>query len=368
MFPILSIYETPISKVSIGDLLLLIIFPFVSLKYVVGVSDSINRIQVSVLVFVIYILVAFGVQLLSGYPAEFISTMRYVFFLLVLVFGFDYFDSEKGLKYITIISIIVSIWLTCQFVTFYFFSYILPWKLPFLPVIDNLFVEVVNEPYFMQYYRPTSVFYEPTHFVQYIIVALVANVVIPKYASYKTRLIFVSAILMSASSLGFLSLILIFLYKIFFINGFRIKPIYVIIFFFLLLLLVPLMSEIEYFSFIITRVFDTETGGLGPAVGYRFNSLELLLSNNDQVKWIFGSGRGSEKAYFTGVFYLLNSIGLIGLFLYFWLIFNVAKSSDGFGKMLIVVVFLLSFGSELVANYGLLFYLPFCRYVEKNNS
>lgn len=362
LFPILAIYETPISKVSIGDLALLILLPFLLLKYIVGVSDSLSRPQVSVLIFSIYILLSFAVQSISGYPAELISTLRFIFFLLVFVAGYDYFDTAKAIERLSIVSVIVSVWVICQFISFYFFTIILPWKLPILPVIDNSFVEIVNEPYFLQYYRPTGVFYEPTHFVQYTLVGLIANLTIKKRQINFSKYLIITATLMSASSLGLISLILVFLYKIFIIDGLKLNPIYVAVTVLLLLLLVPIISEIEYFSFIVTRVFDAESGGLGPAVGYRFNSLENLFNNNDDLKWLFGSGRGSEKEYFTGIFYLLNSIGIIGLLLYFYIIRIVFITSNQFGKMLVIIVFLLSFGSEVVANYGLLFYLPFCKF------
>jgi hypothetical protein len=55
---------------------------------------------------------------------------------------------------------------------------------------------------------------------------------------------------------------------------------------------------------------------------------------------------------------------LIGLILYIAIIVFVVKKSNQFGKMLATIVFILSFGSEIVANYGLLFYIPFCKFDE----
>lgn len=365
LFPILTIYATPVEKVSVGDFALILIFPVVCLKYFVGKVGVFSKVQFTVILFVLYISVAFLIQSLSGFSVEFISTARYIFFLLALIFGYDYFDSKSALKYITVISVAISVWVIFQFVSFYFFTIIIPWNFPYLPVIDNSFIEIVNQPYFLQYYRPTGVFYEPTHFVQYTLIALIANVVVPSFKSVSKRFILIIAIIMSASSLGLIALVLVFLYKVFIVDGLKISPIYIFLFLALLIGIIPLLSSIEYFSFIVTRVIDIETGGLGPAFGYRFNSLKELFTNTDIIKWFFGSGRGSEDAYFTGIFYLLNSIGLIGLVLYFYIIVTIVNGTNQFGKMLAIIVFLLSFGSEIVANYGLLFYIPFCKFDEE---
>ncbi|MEM6190613.1 hypothetical protein [Shewanella scandinavica] len=362
LFPILAIYASPIAKVSIGDIALFLTLPVVCLRYFFGRKSVFSKVQFTVILFVLYIAVAFLIQIFSDFPVEFISTARYIFFLLVLIFGYDYFDSKSALKYITAISVVLSVWVMFQFISFYFFTIIIPWNIPFLPVIDNKFIEVVNEPYFLQYYRPTGVFYEPTHFVQYTLIALIANVVVPSFRSASKRFILIMAIIMSASSLGLIALILVFLYKVFIVDGLKISPIYILLFLALLIVITPLLSSIEYFSFIVTRVIDVESGGLGPAFGYRFDSLKELFTNTDIIKWLFGTGRGSEDAYFTGIFYLLNSIGLIGLILYFAIIVCIVRKSNQFGKMLAIIVFLLSFGSEIVANYGLLFYIPFCKF------
>ena len=364
-FPLLSIYETFVPRLSYADFFLVffvIIFIFLILTFF-KVKQLMFFLSFTVFLFVV--LIFYFVQLYYKFQVEFLSTIRYLLYILTTILGYRYFDKVLALKLLRYFTLFLSFIVVSQFTTFYFFGYIIPWNIPYIPVVDNSFIEHVNSEHFLQFYRPTGLFYEPTHFAQYAIVYLIYIFTSEHLSPNSTKKYFfdkfliITAILLCASSLGFVALLLIIIIKYIFLNK-RFFSLFNIIFLTLgVLVLSYLLYTIDYFSFIISRVYDFENFQFGPAFGYRFDSVFSLIYESDIYKLLVGSGRGSEDVYFTGVFYIINSIGLIGLFMYFIVMFAVYKSSDLFGKYLISVVFLLSFGSEFVANFGLMFYTLF---------
>ena len=74
---------------------------------------------------------------------------------------------------------------------------------------------------------------------------------------------------------------------------------------------------------------------------------------------MFGRGRSSEEVYFTGLFYFLNANGILGVLIYILLMLLLIKKSKQMGRLLLVLVLLISIGSEFVANFGILFYFAF---------
>jgi hypothetical protein len=263
----------------------------------------------------------------------------------------------------------VSFYVIIQFISFFFFSYILPWKIPGLPLVDPKFAEG-GDGFFSMFYRPTGIFLEPTHFAQYAMVSVCYYLVSNIYQSGKIYKAFLPTlgILVSASSLGFIALLILYSYWIWKKLIVRLdlkKLIFILSFCFISVIL---LGQIDYFRFIIERVVGVEGESFGAAFGYRFNSIEYFFSSNFSLQdFLIGRGRSSEDVYFTGLFYFLNANGIFGVLFYFLLMISLIKNSRSMGSFLLVLVFLISVGSELVANFGILFYLAFA-VTEKKNS
>ncbi len=366
LFPLLSIYETPIERLSYADFLLAFSMLLFALYYSIKRKIIVNGAIKACLLYFALILIFYISQLINSYKVEFISTIRYCLFIFAIVAGYRFFNKEKALNILRVVTIIACLLVVIQFFSFYFFKLIVPWNIPYLPVIDSSFIDAGDDAHFLKFYRPTGFFYEPTHFSQFAIVYLIyltANVhavgAVESSSDKYVKFLIIAAIIMSASSLGFISLILIWSYNFFFLRKEKLTARFYFLILGLFLLVVYLFMTVDYFSFIVTRVYDFENNQLGPAFGYRFNSLVHLFETEDSYKFLFGSGRGSEEHYFTGVFYLINSIGILGLLAYLFLLIAVFLNADVFGRMLVVIVFLVSFGSEFVANFGLMFYVLF---------
>lgn len=359
-FPILSIYVTFIPNLSIADLLLsIIVFPLITIS--IPKKINIRKSLWPIYLFFFYILFTLLIQIFNSTGVGVFSTIRYLIYLLAIPLCFRFFDFRIGIKIINKVTNLVSIYVILQFVTFFFFSYILPWKIPGLPLVDPKFAEA-GDQFFFIFYRPTGIFLEPTHFAQFALVSLCYYFTQNIYDSgsiYKVILPTLG-ILASASSLGFFAIIILFGFWTW--NKFVIKFNFtrLIILTSIILLALIYISQIDYFRFIFERVFGGEGESFGAAFGYRFNSVEYFLNTKLSIlDWLIGKGRSSEDVYFTGLFYFLNANGIIGVIIYILLMIYIIKNSLHMGSTLLVLALLLSTGSEFVANFGILFYMAF---------
>jgi len=328
-----------------------------------------NKKTAPVLFFIYYISVTLLIQLALHTDVGLLSTIRYVLFLVFLLLAFRYFDFKLGIKTLKITTLLISVYVIIQFLYFFILNRTLPWYIPFLKVMDNSFILKEQSEYYLTFYRPTGIFLEPTHFAQYCVVYLVYLL----FSNIKEKikvvevLIITAAIIASGSSLGLI--FIVFVFTLWFIvkqwNG--ISPIKLMVTLISVVIAIFMIFKLDYFQNTINRMI-TENGFNGAAVGYRFDSLSLFIQEDfSLLQWFIGSGRGSEEAYLTGIFYLLYTNGFLGLLLYFLICFSAMKNSDMFGKVMVISTLILSIGSEFVGNFGILFYFSFIygiRYVE----
>ena len=360
-FPILSVYETFIPRLSYGDAILLLLFPVFIMRLMKNGFIKINRSKSIIFIFLLYLLVTFLIQIMLNTGVEFLSTIRYILYLFYLLISFENFDFEYGIKVIEKLTLIISVYVIIQFATYILFSRTLPWYISASSVIDQNFIIIESRDYYLTFYRPTGVFMEPTHFAQFTVVYLTYILLaqIDKKTEYFKALLVTFAVLASGSSLGLIFLIVV--WGLWFIlkqkNKFSATKIVLLVIAFALM--IPLMFSIEYFENIISRMIVDKSFS-GAAVGYRFSSLEYFKTADIPIiNWLVGFGRGTEKKYFTGIFYFLANNGIIGLLIYLTIIIDTFIHYSKYGRWLTLIVFILSIGSEFIANFGVLFYLSF---------
>lgn len=360
MFPVLSVYSTPIYRVSVADFFLLVIGIFIIIDFFYRRKKIYKR-DMPIIVLMIYIFFTFILQFYSNTGVEIFSTLRYILYILILIIGRDYFNFNYGIKLLKYTTLTISVYVILQFLVFKLFNVTLPSFISLFPIMDNNFLEIQNSSYYLEFYRPTGIFLEPSHFAQFCVVYLIyltnSNVEKRKYTQI---IIIIFAILCSGSSIGFIVLILIFgmNFMKYFIRGISLKKFLISII--AILIVGIIIYKVPYFSKIITRM-QSETGEFnGAAVQYRFKSLELLLNDGRDFSYkLIGLGRGSENVYYTGIFYILNAHGIIGVGLYVLMALFAWVKNIKFNSDLILVVFILSIGSEYIVNFGILFYMMF---------
>ena len=85
----------------------------------------------------------------------------------------------------------------------------------------------------------------------------------------------------------------------------------------------------------------------------------MAQSYKDTNFLLIGKGRSTEQGYLTGLFYLINAHGMIGLLLFVWYILSSFFSKNSGGKVFIITIILLAIGSEYIVNFGILYYMSF---------
>lgn len=365
IYPILSIYATPIENLSIADFLLV----FLSIALTIRLLNHPKRISIETkkinyvfLLFFFYILLSFIVQLLLKTGVGFLSTFRYLLYLYALIVFTKLFDFSLAVKILGFFVIASSIYVIIQFIALRFFSIVLPWHISFLKVIDQSFDQLVSSAYYLEYHRPTGFFYEPTHFSQYCLTYICYLLFVSKNKSKWLWIVVVSiAILCCGSSAGLFMLAIafaLFIFESLFEKRKLLQTTFIIA---ISLIGLFLVATIPYFSTIVNRVF-TNGGFSGAAVGYRFDSIKTLFDGSRTLtQLLFGTGRGTENGhYFTAIFYIINAHGFIGLFIYvliFIVTFICCKSK--YVRNALILIFVVSIGSEMICNFGVLTYFSF---------
>ena len=361
IYPILSIYATFIDGLSVADLLL--VFLSIALTVETLAKNRLfkgNNSQMLGL-FLFYIVFSYIFQTIAGTGVSFLSTARYALYIYCLI-SFTYlFDFTFGIKVLGFFVLASSFYLIIQFIALKLFSVALPWHLPF-KVIDQSFDLLANSSYYLDYHRPTGFFYEPTHFSQYCLVYLTYLLFVDKTKRKWIKIAVVSiAIMCSGSSAGLFMVAIIFALAVFCSlfdkKGFLQAAIIIS----LGLVGVLVIVNVPYFATIVKRVFSNGDFS-GAAVGYRFNSATTLFDGSKSIaSLVLGTGRGTENGlYFTAIFYIINAYGFVGLSIYvliFVSLFMQCKSS--FSRSTLIVVFVLSIGSEMVCNFGILTYFTY---------
>ncbi|MGE5329460.1 MAG: hypothetical protein ACM3KR_08130 [Deltaproteobacteria bacterium] len=360
MFPILSVYATPIPKLSAADMAMVLLLPI----FIVGFLIKKNKIKskvIPVTVFIFYILLTLLMQIALKENVSVLSTIRYVLYLIFLLLAFEYFIFQYGVKVLKIVTLSVSIYVIIQYLTYSLFSFTLPWCIEGLKVMDESFILMKQSEYYMTFYRPTGIFMEPTHFAQYCVVYLVYLLLydVKQKLQLFNALLVTAAVIASGSSLGFIFLIIV--WGIYYAKKqkYRFTPLKLTAAIFIIFIIASIIFRIDYFQQIVLRVV-TDNGFNGEAVGYRFNSISIFQNQDIPIfNRVFGFGRSSSEVYLTGIFYFLYSNGIIGLLLYIWICIDAAIRSKDFGRWLVVIAFILSIGSEFICNFGILFYFSF---------
>ena len=327
----------------------------------------------------LYIFWAFGsfflilliIQPLYIEQYNFFSMVRYALYIFAIVLGEKYFDFEYALSIVVKLSVLISGYVILQFIFLKGASIVLPWHFSFLEIMDPSFDEFRNSPYYLVYYRPRGVFMEPTHYAQFCVVAL--SFLSCKHKMNKKDYIYICiislGILCSGSSLGLIEIGVLFC--LFILKGHLhiIKKLFILISGIIIFISV---YQIDYFRTIITRMQADDGSFTGAAVGYRFANIEYLLEQKRPlIEMFFGVGRGTDQTrFYPDYFYMFNTIGIIGLILFILVYLNCFYYGKAFSKTLILVLAVLSIGSDYMSNFGFLYCLMFavgeCKHKKKH--
>ena len=364
LFMPLSTYATPISGVTIGDFMLLLVLIIIIFSIIKNKKDIIEVISIPVLIYLIYIFIVtliFWVNEPYKLQDTILSLSRYLLFLITVLFASKkYFNIKYGYKVYVTMALLFSGYIIIQFISFYQFEIILPETFFGLP---SYALKVSTEEYFRKkylLYRPRSVFLEPSHFAVFNIIALyiVLNSHIVKFSNkYKKGIFLTIGIVISGSSTGIILLPICWFKQL--IKLLKRMDMKTLVAFISLLLVMIRMIYTGYFQQTIARVWTSE-GFRGNAVQGRFGKFKILFEENIPImKKIFGQGFGINVGYYLpsfGTLYLY--LGIMGLIVFFLVIAYQYFNSIQEIKEIILLILIIFFGTNGLFGISIVLFFP----------
>ena len=383
ILPLLSIYKSFIYPLSLADLAIMIIAILSVIDTFINKSQrrylltkEKKYIHFAPLLFIILMIFTTLLSILVNgeviVSSVIIRILRYALFMYsVSVIGYKYFDSNYGAKLIVTISIVSTVYIFIQTIVYYSTGVVLPFIIPFFdPVVsDYNDISGLIAWYNQFYYRPQSFFMEPAHFSQYNLVSLALCLFWKEKFSEQNRIktaIFLSiGLVLSTSSIGVI--LGLFIWSIYLMKSYRNKIthkkiVVFILMFFVLIILSPTILETQRITVPIVRVFQT--------TARTTDSISLFEGLNIKQK-ILGIGLGNEEVYLgigtkipfmNALTIVLLSAGYIGIFAYLILFLSLFLYKKGLSKVLVISLFILSFGSEVFFTYTGILWMLFIYY------
>ena len=214
------------------------------------------------------------------------------------------------------------------------------------------------------YYRPSSIFLEPSHYVQFTIVAFLSSLYPEQGRNIRLKkaIFFTIGILATISSTGIILLIVFWgLWILFSKTGNQLPKGIKFIFAGLMISVIVMMilSSNSVLGVYMQRILPSNLMNIMDNQEGRFWAARYLDSFSS-IEWLIGRGIGMEPAgFFTGYIRIVYRMGLIGFGVYVFLLVRVALKSKGFYRHVGIAYIILLFGAEVDVLRYIVFYLTF---------
>ncbi len=377
IFPLLTIYRSPVPGLRLSTLLLLLITPLLIEKSLTR-NTLASKTSKFFFLLCLYLFcstsfsVIFGSVINNDISLIYFRLFNFIIIPILGVFIFSkrYFDLNLGLRILINITIVSSIFLIFQTTVFYTTGKLLSGV--FLSYVDYAqYAENDYSAWAKHLYRPTSFFTEPAHFCQFAFVGLVYSLFGNEYIQNRNlkALVISTAMILSTSVQGIMLVFLI--WAIFIFSKSRQKKnklFYAFLGIFLMTVVIITAFQFDFFVKAINRAITLNASG-GNAFLARTSSISDFMAL-PFIHKIFGVGFGNPipDQYFNSISYALYCTGVIGLVLMFILFIPIYKQSFYFQKVTILLLIMLFFGSHLFTATSILFYFPFLNNNNNNNS
>ena len=360
--PMLAVYISPIPGVDLGTFLILLFM----ILFFLNNNRIVFRMPRSLVLLLVYTVFTTFIGITGIHYSEpasiFLRLFRYVLVLVVMVgFGFsNYFDEDIFVKYLHRASLIVAGYAMLQAVLYLIIGYTLPGtfgftKMDYTP--DDTLGSVSSVMDF--FYRPTSLFYEPSHasyfMCPYLCYLLFINKDI-KDKKVRNSAIFLSlGILVTTSGQGLAALVTCWgIWTLKELKHFNLKAI-----FFLIIAIAIIWANFDIYR-IVERVITTDD----------YSSIDSRRGGYDIIKETplyklilgFGYGNYDPTIYYSSFAEIITCTGFIGLFLTLNMYLRVFVKGVEFQKVLVLVSFLLMAGGGIYTASYLCLYLPMLFY------
>lgn len=379
--PILKQYSSPIPGVSLADLTFLMIIAFILIiDRKIVISSKVR----TLLIFWFITTCISGVSFLLHQNFDVISVIRYAkytFYLFIVILSIKYFDFRLGIDFLIKISTLIGIYILIQYLSYNFFSTILPFKiLPFSWASGSEFsikdVEYIAYRYF---YRPSGIFIEPAAAAQFLLPGLVFAIYNKNDRNtvrYMIVAILVASIYLTTSTQGLAVLIFIILLKLYSLHTkYYLK---VFVYGITVISLLIIISRVNLFELINSFILSFESVERGSSLAIRiFRGFEVFKFL-PIIYMLIGVGHGNLGNYvlsnqiitkydpiplteafaeYANAFSLvLLYYGLIGSVLFLVILIDVGVHTKNAHRLLLYVYCLLMLSSGVFFNISIVFY------------
>lgn len=365
MFPILYIYNSGILTLSIADIILIILIPIL----LIDMIKKKKKIKIDKLLFVIVIIII--MQLVLYYlfnwtlPDAVMTTIRLILYYgTCSIFVKEYFDYEFGMKCLKKVALIAALYWLMQYVLFNFFGIFVQGTFPFFKTEVDTYNNIMKNHMWTSYAyaRPRSFFSEPSHFAVYEAISLIMLLFNYEPKDKATVIIVLTAMFLSGSGMAMtLSTIVIIIYTIKSLKKLTKKKVgFISAIILAILILYPIYSKTEAFQTFYNRTFiekDSTEGRFG-------NFMSAFTADKDCREVIIGEGiykiaDVEGQKYITSIPRVYTYFGIVGFVIFIGLcIFNFYRLK-GIRKYVWILLFSISFSSEILFHNLVMVYLPF---------
>lgn len=378
LFIIGDVYVVPhLTFLSWGLLSLIILSPYF-------ISKS-NRIQcvtrqiIPVLVFCLYSLIIsiISICIIEGSARDVIVRIirESFFYIIIFVFGTRFFHAAMFKNYISKISLLLATFIILQALVYYASGYFIPGLIPNVQINDagltgkQMYDGLLRYASYHGFIKVNGFLCEPAHCAHFLFVYLLILLFDSKESDRRnfTKAIYVSfAMIATMSTNAFLELIIAWLSWM--IIERKKRALQVVLFALVgITAFAFIMSKglTTYFTFVFNRfssIFGNDTVSMTASA--RVLKGSNLFQSLDPLRKVFGIGFGSYNAavengiinvgsydiqneYMSSIWYILISSGLIGMMIYLSYFINLFKSRDNLGRILIISIIVLSFGTSI---------------------
>jgi len=342
--PILMLYSIKISTVTFFDLfsLLSVCILVLSLLLQNKLLSILDKAFLPLVPFCVCVFASFLFScILFGFQIDVLfRTLRYLYYVLIVILFVKFFDKNVGIKIFKWACIISTLFLFTQFVALQAFNKAISGYIKFLPMIDESLKAIAENASLIRNPRPRSFFQEPAHYAAYISMFIFLDLLYLKRSKINLPIdIFLFAgVIISSSTTGIIMCLLSF------------------VAFFLKVIFEKRKKDIIIFSslsivFVITGIILISLGFLDSVVS-KVTNVQSFLARFDGYRYVFdfssfGSafvtlffGRGMLDLgtfYLSGYPRLLYYFGIVGLLCFSYSLISVNKKALPFATFFMII-------------------------------
>lgn len=236
----------------------------------------------------------------------------------------------------------------------------------FIPQLTMLTSGSIISRYQIDFYRPESIFWEPTAYVNFMIPILGSSVLGDERSIQKYRLFFSLGVILSGSGNGYVALAalwILYIMKLLIAGAKEAKTLLIVTI--LAVILLPLILRVPLVQKSIGRFFsESSDNGYSSAVNGRLYGFELLKSYSP-LEILIGRGFGDREAgayltggviYYNGIAAILAGNGILGLIFYLYVNLCCFMKLKSNARWIVPIIVAVQFSANTFAAYYISLY------------